>query len=45
MEVTHKPQHTQAALDDFDGIVELLDGLAVFACVAKSHAQLVVSLC
>lgn len=38
-------KHTQATLDDFDGIVEVLDGLGVLACVTKSCAQLVVSLC
>lgn len=37
--------HTQAALDDFDGTAEVLDGLAVLACVAKRHAQLVMGLC
>lgn len=38
-------KHTHAALDDFDGTVEVLDSQAVLACVAKGHAQLVMSFC
>lgn len=35
---------TQAALDDFDRAAVVLDGLAVLACDAVGHAQLVVGL-
>lgn len=35
---------TQAALNDLDRAAVVQDGLAVLACVAVSHSQLVVSL-
>lgn len=35
---------TKTALDDFDGVGEVLNGLAVLGCVAVSCSQLVMSL-